>query len=67
VFLDRRAGSGSPVATSLGQMAASVEGETCHPLTGEAGMFDALFVLTLFGLLYVDIIEFLEKCERPHA
>ena len=30
-------------------------------------MFDALFVLTLFGLLYVDIIEFLEKCEHPHA
>ena len=30
-------------------------------------MFEALFVLVFFGLLYVDIIECLEKCDRPHA
>ncbi len=29
-------------------------------------MFEALFVLTLFGLLYVDLIEFLAKCDHPH-
>ncbi len=36
-------------------------------LTGEAEMFEALFVLTLLALLYVDIIEFLEKCDHPHT
>ena len=30
-------------------------------------MFEALFVLTLLALLYVDIIEFLEKCDHPHT
>ena len=30
-------------------------------------MFEVLFILTLFGVLYVDIIEFLEKCDRYHA
>ena len=30
-------------------------------------MFEALFVLTLFGVLYVGIIEFLEKCDRYKA
>jgi hypothetical protein len=30
-------------------------------------MFEALFVLTLFGLLYVDIIEILEKCGHSHT
>lgn len=28
-------------------------------------MFEALFVLTLFGVIYVDIIELLEKCKYP--
>ncbi len=30
-------------------------------------MFEALFVLTHLAVLYVDIIEFLEKCDRPHT
>jgi|GEM_PF-1302316 len=30
-------------------------------------MFEVLFLLTLFGVVYVDIIELLEKCEHPHT
>ncbi len=30
-------------------------------------MFETLVVLTIFGVLYVDIIEFLEKCDHPHT
>jgi hypothetical protein len=33
---------------------------------GETDVFEALFVLTFFGVLYVDIIEILEKCAHPH-
>ncbi len=28
-------------------------------------MFEILFVVTLFGVLYLDIIEFLDKCDSP--
>jgi hypothetical protein len=28
-------------------------------------MFEALFLLALFGVMYVDIIELLEKCKYP--
>ncbi len=30
-------------------------------------MFEVLFVLTFFGVMYVDIIELLEKCEHLHT
>jgi hypothetical protein len=30
-------------------------------------MFEVLFVLTFFGVMYVDIIELLEKCTHPHT
>jgi len=30
-------------------------------------MFDVLMFLTVFGLLYVEIIEILEKCEHVHT
>jgi len=30
-------------------------------------MFEVLFVLTFFGVMYVDIIELLEKCEQLHT
>jgi hypothetical protein len=30
-------------------------------------MFEALFLLALFGVVYVDIIELLEKCKHPHT
>ena len=30
-------------------------------------MFEAMFVLTLFGILYLDIIELFEKCEHPQV
>ncbi len=29
-------------------------------------MFAVLFVLTYFGILYLGIIEFLEKCDHFH-
>lgn len=30
-------------------------------------MFEVLILLTSFGLLYVEIIEILEKCEQGHT
>lgn len=30
-------------------------------------MFEVLIVMTTFGLLYVEIIEILEKCEQGHT
>ena len=30
-------------------------------------MFEILMALTVFGLLYVEIIEILEKCKHLHA
>jgi hypothetical protein len=30
-------------------------------------MFEVLFLLALFGVMYVDIIELLEKCKHPHT
>jgi hypothetical protein len=30
-------------------------------------MFEVLIFLTVFGLLYVEIIEILEKCEHVHT
>jgi len=29
-------------------------------------MFAAVFVLVCFGLVYVDLIELLDKCDHPH-
>ena len=30
-------------------------------------MFETLIVLTVFGVLYVEIIEILEKCKHLHT
>jgi hypothetical protein len=30
-------------------------------------MFEIVIVLTVYGLLYVEIIEILEKCKHLHA
>ncbi len=30
-------------------------------------MFEVVLVLLVFGLLYIDIIELLEKCDRPET
>ncbi len=37
--------------------------------TGGIAMFEVLILLTVYGLLYIEIIEILEKCEhvRTHA
>jgi hypothetical protein len=57
----------SPVAAPFDWLAGFIRGEFDHTRTGGRGMFESLFVLTLFGVLYVDIIEFLEKCDHPQT
>jgi len=42
-------------------------GEAGHLFTGETEVFEALFALVLLGLLCVEVIEMLEKCNQPHA
>ncbi len=31
------------------------------------GMLEAMILMTVFGLLYVEIIEILEKCDHVHT
>ncbi len=43
------------------------EGLLLHSPMGGIQMFEVLILITVFGLLYVEIIEILEKCEHVHA
>jgi hypothetical protein len=51
----------------LDRLAGFVRGEFGRTRTGGRAMFESIFILTLFGVLYVDIIEFLEKCDHAHT